>query len=54
MELTCDNFAPHANFSFAILLKFKRCVFFFYHLQAHGRVEEDQRELDECIPGFVY
>ena len=36
------------------LLKFKRCDFLFYHLQAHGRVEEDQREFDECIPGFVY
>ena len=33
MELTCDNFAPHANFSFAIsLLKFRRCDFFSYRI----------------------
>ena len=23
-------------------------------LEAHGRVEEDQREFDECRPGFAY
>ena len=36
------------------LLKFKRCDFFLPQLEAHGRVEEDQREFDECIPVFVY
>ena len=37
------------------LLKFRRCDFFPTAFRSPWEgVEEDQREFDECIPGFAY